>query len=44
MSTNARMAVRNGAYRVSKIPKGVVSTKDDMFVNLRPTMDMVAKA
>ena len=40
MSTSARMAVRNGAYRVSKIPKEVVSTRDDMFVNLKPTMDM----
>ncbi|KAF1973186.1 hypothetical protein BU23DRAFT_533755 [Bimuria novae-zelandiae CBS 107.79] len=44
MSNNARMAVRNGAYRVSRIPKEMVGTQDDMAMSLRPTLDMVAKA
>ncbi|KAK5127566.1 hypothetical protein LTR85_006906 [Meristemomyces frigidus] len=33
-------AVRAGAYRVSRIPKEVVTTKDDLAAQLRPRMDM----
>ncbi|KAF2184384.1 hypothetical protein K469DRAFT_727305 [Zopfia rhizophila CBS 207.26] len=44
MSAAGRMAVRNGAYRVSKIPKEVVGTKDDIVSSLRPQMNMVAPA
>ncbi len=33
-------AIRNGAYRVSKIPAGIVSTKDDMAVSLKPQWGM----
>ncbi|CAI6338293.1 unnamed protein product [Periconia digitata] len=44
MSHAGRMAVRNGAYRVSKIPKEMVTTRDDLSAQLRPTMDMVSKA
>lgn len=44
MSTASRMAVRAGAYRVSRIPKEVVGTKDDIMQSLRPTLDMVRKA
>lgn len=32
--------IRNGAYRVSRLPTDTVGTKDDMFTNLRPTWDM----
>jgi hypothetical protein len=35
-------AIRNGAYRVSKIPAGIVSTKDDMAVSLKPQWGMRA--
>jgi hypothetical protein len=41
MSGVARMAVREGAYRVSRIPKEVVGTKDDIASALRPKMSMV---
>lgn len=34
-------AVRSGAYRVSRIPKEMVTTKDDMISQLRPTMNLV---
>lgn len=44
MSGTARMAVRNGAYRVSRIPKEMVGTQDDMAASLRPTLNMVAPA
>lgn len=44
MSTAGRMAVRNGAYRVSKIPKEVVGTKDDLMNSLRPKLDLVTPA
>lgn len=44
MSAAGRMAVRTGAYRVSRIPKEIVGTRDDIMGSLRPTMDMVAKA
>lgn len=32
--------IRNGAYRVSRIPKEVAGTKDDMYAALRPKWDM----
>jgi hypothetical protein len=44
MSNTSRMAVRAGAYRVSRIPKEVVGTKDDIMQSLRPKLDMVTKA
>lgn len=44
MSAIGRHAVANGANRVSKIPKEMVFTKDDMMNQLRPKLDMVAKA
>ncbi|KAK7190803.1 hypothetical protein PSPO01_02966 [Paraphaeosphaeria sporulosa] len=44
MSNTARMAVRNGAYRVSRIPKEMVGTQDDMATTLRPTLNMVQRA
>ncbi|KAJ4357917.1 uncharacterized protein N0V89_002494 [Didymosphaeria variabile] len=44
MSGTARLAVRNGAYRVSRIPKEMVGTQDDMAMSLRPTLNMVAPA
>lgn len=44
MSGTARMAVRNGAYRVSRIPKEMVGTQDDMAMSLRPSLNMVAPA
>lgn len=37
-------AVRGGAYRVSRIPSEMVTTKDDLSAQLRPKMDMVSKA
>lgn len=33
-------AIRNGAYRVSKIPQDVVFTKDDLASTLKPTWGM----
>ncbi|KAF2035357.1 hypothetical protein EK21DRAFT_106896 [Setomelanomma holmii] len=44
MSAAGRFAVANGANRVSKIPKEMVFTKDDMMSQLRPKLDMVSKA
>lgn len=44
MSQASRFAIANGANRVSKIPKGVVFTKDDMMAQLRPQMNLVSKA
>lgn len=32
--------IRNGAYRVSRIPKEVAGTRDDMYTALRPKWDM----
>ncbi|KAF2872562.1 hypothetical protein BDV95DRAFT_628189 [Massariosphaeria phaeospora] len=43
MSSSARMAVRKGAYRVSKIPKEVVGTRDDLMTSLKPQLDMVRR-
>jgi hypothetical protein len=44
MSAVGRHAVANGANRVSKIPKEMVFTKDDMMNQLRPRLDMVSRA
>lgn len=44
MSAVGRMAVRTGANRVSRIPKDMVGTKDDIVNSLRPKMDLVAPA
>jgi hypothetical protein len=44
MSAVGRHAVANGANRVSKIPKEMVFTKDDMMNQLRPKLDMVSRA
>lgn len=33
-------SIRNGAYRVSRIPKDVAGTRDDMFAALKPKWDM----
>jgi hypothetical protein len=44
MSAVGRNAIANGANRVSKIPKGVVFTKDDMLNQLKPQLSMVSKA
>ncbi|KAF2707049.1 hypothetical protein K504DRAFT_458509 [Pleomassaria siparia CBS 279.74] len=40
MSAAGRNAVRTGAYRVSRIPKEIVGTRDDLGVSLRPTMNI----
>lgn len=32
--------IRKGAYRVSRIPKEVAGTKDDMYTALKPKWDM----
>ena len=37
-------AIRQGAYRVSRLPSGVVTTKDDLASQLRPRMDLVERA
>ena len=37
MSAVATQSIRNGAYRVSKIPKGLVGTKDEFANSLKPT-------
>jgi hypothetical protein len=44
MSSIGRNAVANGANRVSKIPKDMVFTRDDIMTQLRPKLDMVSKA
>jgi hypothetical protein len=44
MSAAGRHAVANGANRVSKLPKDMIFTKDDMMNQLRPKLDMVSKA
>ncbi|KAL9097242.1 MAG: hypothetical protein Q9165_000669 [Trypethelium subeluteriae] len=33
-------AIRQGAYRVSRIPKGMVTTKEDLAGQLKPTWDL----
>ncbi|OJJ44825.1 hypothetical protein ASPZODRAFT_18386 [Penicilliopsis zonata CBS 506.65] len=32
--------IRNGAYRISRLPADTVGTKDDLYTSLRPTWDM----
>ena len=45
MSAVHRDAVRTGAYRVSRIPKAaMVTTRDDMAMQLRPQMNMINPA
>jgi hypothetical protein len=44
MSTVQLNSIRAGAYRVSRIPKEVVGTKDDILTSLRPRLDLVAPA
>jgi hypothetical protein len=44
MSAVGRNAIANGANRVSKIPKEMVFTRDDLMNQLRPKLDMVSKA
>lgn len=36
ISSRQQFAIRNGAYRVSKIPADVVFTKDDLATTLKP--------
>jgi hypothetical protein len=33
-------AIRNGAYRVSRLPQDMVGTKDDLSASLRPQWGM----
>lgn len=33
-------AVRAGAYRVSRIERGLVGTKDDLMTSLKPSWDL----
>jgi hypothetical protein len=44
MSAVQLQSLRNGAYRVSRIPKEVVGTRDDIVTSLRPKLDMVSPA
>ncbi|KAL6703225.1 hypothetical protein ACN47E_010087 [Coniothyrium glycines] len=44
ISAVGKFAVRSGANRVSRIPKGVVGTRDDFMLELRPKMSMVSRA
>jgi hypothetical protein len=37
-------SIRAGAYRVSRIPKEVVGTKDDIMTSLKPRFDLVTPA
>lgn len=40
MSARQQYAIRAGAYRVSRIPKEVVGTKDDLMGALKPQWNM----
>lgn len=40
ISTTQLGAIRNGAYRVSRIPEDVVFTKDDLATQLKPQWGM----
>ncbi|KAL9126261.1 MAG: hypothetical protein Q9217_004674 [Psora testacea] len=40
MSARSQSAVRNGAYRVSRIPKGIVGTRNDLMDSLKPQWNM----
>ncbi|EME44439.1 hypothetical protein DOTSEDRAFT_72050 [Dothistroma septosporum NZE10] len=44
VSAMQRDAIREGAYRVSRIPKEMVTTRDDLSSQLRPKMDMTSYA
>lgn len=33
-------SIRKGAYRVSRIPKEVAGTRDEIYDSLKPRMDM----
>ncbi|CAK4033357.1 hypothetical protein AC578_8876 [Lecanosticta acicola] len=44
ISAMHQSALRDGAYRVSKIPKEMVTTKDDLANMLKPKMNLVSKA
>lgn len=44
ISAVGKFAVRSGANRISRMPKGVVGTRDDFMVELRPKMSMVTGA
>ncbi|KAF2690778.1 hypothetical protein K458DRAFT_270673, partial [Lentithecium fluviatile CBS 122367] len=44
MSHAGRMAIRNGANRVSKIPADIVGTRDDIMSSLRPRMALTTPA
>lgn len=44
ISAMQHQAVREGAYRVSRIPKEMVTSRDDLASQLRPKMDMVSRA
>ena len=40
MSARQQQAIRAGAYRVSRIPKGVVFSKQDTIDSLKPQWNM----
>lgn len=40
ISAAQQNAIRQGAYRVSRIPKGMVTTKEDLAAQLKPTWDL----
>ena len=40
ISSQQLHAVRTGAYRVSRIPKELAGSKDDIIASLRPTWDL----
>lgn len=44
ISAMQHQAVREGAYRVSRIPKEMVTSREDLASQLRPKMDMVSRA
>lgn len=44
ISAMQHQAVREGAYRVSRIPKEMVTSREDLTSQLRPKMDMVSRA
>jgi hypothetical protein len=44
ISAAGRFAVRSGANRVSRIPREIMGTKDDLALQLRPRMNMVTNA
>lgn len=40
VSSQQLYALRTGAYRVSRIPKELAGSKDDIIASLRPTWDL----